>query len=58
MGIPEKSFFIGLLERDLGLIYGRFRADCYKNYVAVSMNRGVLFVGVLVVRALLLGVYG
>ena len=41
---------LGLLSRGIGLIYGRFRVDPHKNYLAVSMD-------VFVLRALLFGVY-
>ena len=49
----------GSLEGDWGLISGRFRADPYqKNYMAVSINCGVLFMGVRIIRrALLFGVH-
>ena len=33
-----------------------FRADPYKNYMAVSTNRGSFLVGVLLIRDLLFGV--
>ena len=41
----------------LELIKGRFRADPYENYNAVSINWGVIFVAVLIIRAWLFGVY-
>ena len=37
--------------RGLGLTSSSFGADPYKNYIAVSMNRRVLFVGALIIGA-------
>ena len=43
-----------MLERGgLGLIKGRRRADLYEIYMTVSINWGVLFLCVLILRALL-----
>ena len=39
--------------RSLGLLQGRFRVDPHRNYMAVNIHCGILFVGVLVIRALL-----
>ena len=38
------------------MMYGRFRADPYESYMALSLHWGVLFMGVLVIRARLFGV--
>ena len=47
---------LGLLYRGSGLIFGRFRGDPYKNYLALSLNLDILCVGVLLIRTLLFGV--
>ena len=39
-----------------GLLQGRFRVDPHQNYLAASIIWAVLFLGVLIVRALLCGV--
>ena len=48
---------LGLLQRVLGLTTGRFRADPYENEMFFSISQGLLSVAVLVIRALLFGVY-